>query len=131
MCELSRDCREPGAAGILDQSPLRSVPAREMMRAGAGPAPNPLEPWARQGPRILEERPVIDAVGGRESTRDRRHRPPQARREPYELPQVLDTRRGRFLDVWATGPTLSALHLPRPLGVLLGLALIFLAATVA
>src|SRR5262249_28475647 len=82
-------------------------------------------------PRITEERPVIDAIDGWNGTRDRRQCPPLARREPHELLRILPVRLSRLLDLWTTGPALTALSLPRPLGVQLGLALIFFAATVA
>src|SRR5512138_489271 len=106
-------------SGDTGSQPSRTP--REWQRLGLGAR---VQPW------VADQRPVVDPV-------DRRHRrgggrlgAPLARREPDELLRGRAAGTGR-LDLGAAGPALATLRLPRPLGVLLGLALIFLAAAVA
>src|SRR6266849_6665232 len=130
-------CRRPrsrsgGHELVLPGAPdarLGAAAARMLQKPGGAKGYSPGS-TARVQPRITHERPVVDALDGRGRGRGRRQCPPFARREPDELLRALAIRPGR-LDLGTTGPALATLRLPRALGVLLGFALVFLAAAVA
>src|SRR5581483_953988 len=81
-------------------------------------------------PGIAHQRPVVDTVRGGHRSGGRGLGAALAGREPHELARG-GAAGPRGLDLRAVGAALAALRPARALRVLLGLALIFLAATVA
>src|SRR5260370_39831409 len=96
---------------------------RDVAKSAVGPS-------ARVQPRITHQGPVVHPIDAGHRRGGRGLRPSLAGRKPDELLRGRTARPGR-LDLGTAGPALAALHLARPLGFLLGLALVFLAAAIA
>jgi acyl-CoA dehydrogenase-like protein len=121
----------PGARGKRDLVRGRDSEGRLALDADGVDTKASWRSGAGIQPRITDERPVVDALDGRRCRAGRRMGPPLARREPDELLRALAAIHAGRLDLGTTGAALFTLRFPRALGVLLGLALIFLAAAVA